>query len=236
MTENENKIVKYLRNRLPEADRLAFEEAIKNDPKLAEEVEETSIALAVLKTGYNRERKKALKALMTEHKPKPTTIFSRIAPYLAAASIALLLAFGIYHFYPTSSSELFADQYFKPFSIAQKSSDGLTATLQEKAYDFYNKRQYNEAIPILEQLYSDNSKNRLLAGIAFYKTGNYQKASVQFNKLIDTEDFLYKETGMWYEAINQLKQNNPSKAKNYLKTITPKSEYFSEAQTLLKKI
>ena len=90
----QGKIDKYMRNQMDEQERAAFEQALKNNPQLAEELAIQQDLIAGVRTLGNRGMKKQLKQMhdeVMEIKAKNKTLRIRKLLWRGAAAAAVIL-------------------------------------------------------------------------------------------------------------------------------------------------
>ncbi|MDH7445457.1 tetratricopeptide repeat protein [Aquimarina sp. 2201CG14-23] len=170
-----------------------------------------------------------------EQKPdKPQTKVIRMPSwgYAVAASIAIIL--GVYTF--TKSSATYNDFVSIPaLSITERSGE---AELVKKAEETFNSQNYTDAEQYLFKLLeNDNANSTYLFyyGITLVEQNKYEQASQAFSKL-QLGNSGYKYKAIWFEALNQLKQNNKERCIEILKTLPEEAEDYQQAQKLMKKL
>ena len=155
------------------------------------------------------------------------------------AAAAIIIMGGIYFLLPskTSSEQLYA-QFAQHNPLNIQSRGNRTDTIAQKAAIEFNKKNYRDALPVLEQYVQlqplDIQMNFTLAE-CYLETGNYNDANRIFSSIANGQS-AYMEAAKWYLALSALKQKDYTKCRNNLQNIPASSPYFSKAKELLQKL
>lgn len=259
------KINQYINGELSDSDLSAFEDLLKKDKNLMEEVnfhkevdavlmekmspvnefkEEEALLLPALNNLGSKhflEENETTKTTndIKETPPsgilKPTLIKSLIPIALLAA--AAMLIFVFVPFKSDFTNATLANNNFQPFGLETVRSAVNNPSIQDKAQKTYNDKKYNEALPLLEKwvIESPGSPKAWLA-----------KGSAEYNlnKLDDAitsfsrvvENTSFKAVARWYMALTYLKKGDKEQAKAILIKIEKEAENYEEANKLLKQI
>ena len=214
---NTEKIDRYLRGELPEADRNAFEAELNQSPDLAAELALQKDMEQFLR---KQDRRAALKGQLENMgseffqntAPKET---GRIVPLRRnqtmrwviglAATIALILVARFLLFQP----DLY-EQYGQhpPLAMIEKSNaaqDNLAA--MESAF---NQKDYAKALPLLQTYVQEKPEDiqaQLYLAICLLETGKYTAARNLFAPISSGESS-FVDYGQWYLALSYLKEGN----------------------------
>jgi hypothetical protein len=245
------KIELYLHNELEGEELRLFEEQLKTDKELREQL--------ALYTTIDEEMRQKMSGNEEEEKLKETLsglnrkyfnqgggsakvllLNKRRRWLFAAAAAILLLLAGAYWLFFTGNREsgtLYA-QYARhqPLSLQRDNNDG--AKILQDAVKAYNNKNFNEAlIGLTNYLQTDSSDAELLLAknICLTETGNYEQAIAGLNKLA-AENEIFKSQALWYKALVYLKQNNKAECKEILESIPPGADTYTKAIELLKEL
>ncbi|WP_299432653.1 hypothetical protein [uncultured Aquimarina sp.] len=152
--------------------------------------------------------------------------------YAVAASIVIIL--GVYTF--SKGGATYSNFVSIPeLSITERSGeDGLI----KKAEEAFNSKSYNVAEKYLSELLKNDSANSeylFYYGITLVEQDKNREASEVFVNLQQGNSG-YKYKALWFEALNQLKQENMDRCAELLKLLPQDAEDYQQAQELLKKL
>lgn len=216
-----------------------FEAQIKSDPALKAEVDlHRDIDLALIDNGsisfvqtlngiHEKEKQKE-----TEKKPveevAPIVPRQRILRYAVAAAVAVLLAvFILPILFPTSTPQTalqFSERSIgeAPIFDTTRSNDNNTNVTEniENINQKMIKAQYQEAIPLLEELYSQTNDNSdaLSLGYCHLQVKKYDNAIAVLKK-VSAKNSNVKDTAMWYLAHSYLRKGDKTTAIDILKQL-----------------
>lgn len=242
---NTEKIDRYLRGELPEADKNAFEADLNQSAELAAELALQKDMEQFLR---KQDRRAALKGQLENMgseffqntAPKET---GRIVPLRRnqtmrwviglAATVALVLVARFSIFQPN----LYA-QYgqYPPLAMIEKSNtaqDNLAA--MESAF---NQKDYAKALPLLQTYVQEKPEDiqaQLYLGICLLETGKYATARDLFTNISSGESS-FVDYGQWYLALSYLKEGNKAECRKVLQQVPAESEFAQKAQDLLKRL
>ncbi len=164
----------------------------------------------------------------------------RWMPWLAAASVLLVLSLFWFSARPINNQKLFAQNY-APYDLSLAVRGEGPSTKLMKANDLYQQGNFKAAIPIFEEILSENPKQQLIRlGLAnsYLENDQLEPAQAEYEIVYQSNDPLLKDQSIWYLALLSIRQDDLSKAKSYLELLTkdPKADRYEEAQQLSKKI
>ncbi|KAA1247438.1 tol-pal system YbgF family protein [Aquimarina sp. RZ0] len=152
--------------------------------------------------------------------------------YAVAASIAIIL--GVYIF--TKSKPTYNDFVSIPeLSIIER---GVENEIINNAEEAFNSKNYDKAGKYLSELLKNDETNSVYLfyyGITLIEQNKSKEASQIFATL-QKGSSAYKYRAIWFEALNQLKQDNKDQCIELLKTVPKEAEDYTQAQKLLKKL
>lgn len=238
---------RYLSGEMKDEERLSFEKMMEEDVALKKEVElhrEINRAvMAVDAESFRDELKSVRNSMKRNRRSLPKALYPFVNhKWLAAASVALLLGLFVLLFLHTkrnySNGQLYA-MYFEPYrSGTLERSATASDSLFSVAMYYYNKHNYEKSIAMLKE-YSANNNNEnpavmLYLGISYLETGKADSAEEMFDKILKSDNSLFKEQAGWYLSLTYLKQNKKKKAAELLKNLVEEKSWFSpKAQELL---
>lgn len=237
----------FLLGRLNETERKAFEKALANDETLREEVAFRQLIVKGTKQEGRDQLKNRLKQIheqvANDSDMENTTIQRKLWPRLIAiaASIVLLLVSGGYFFLNNEAFDpkVAYEEYYKaaPLRLASRDDNTEKAILQLNEY--YNDKDYGNALPVIEKLLDTDSTNsimQLAAGICHLELNQIEKARKQFLSIIKAQDFRLKHQANWYMALTYLKEGKLKQTQSFLNPIVKdsKADHHYEALELTK--
>ena len=219
----------YFNHTLSEAERIQFEQELKSNPALAEEVAFWLQARAAAQAEARARRKEELTQLGQQLQQKGRR--SLYYALSAAASVVLCLGIGWYVWLRKSVVESDYNQAWANTYIEKNLStlDGLklgnaeTDSLQW-GIQSYNEGDLQKAKAIFEALLqrdSTNAEAEKNAGLVSLRLKEYDQAIEHFHRL-GTRTDLVSNPGKFYEAIALLMKNEPltqKSAQNLLKEV-----------------
>lgn len=244
----------YIQGKLSEADKILFEQKIKNDDALANmvrmyrDIHETLNDKEVMEFHENLENiyqhlKSEEPGIFNDasHKTSGKKIWLRWYTVAAAAVVAAGLIISMFFFAlrPNKNERLYA-AFFKPYdagnitrSVGQGNLDLYTIGLNA-----YDSADYERAVGLFIKVSdTDNFKMpaNLLAGISAMQTGNADLAIEMFQKVNNAS--LCKEAADWYLALCYIRKNEFATAEKLLdKLIKGSGPYSESAKKLLEEM
>ena len=233
MTDTLLYIDDYFQQQLPETERQIFEKRCEEDTAFAAEVASyISVRMALKQELLQKKQTAWSNENVTETIPVvPINTAKKIVTtqwlYYAAAA-CLLITISVYFFTKKPlPQQLSADYINKNFMQLSQSMNGANDSLQ-LGMAAYNKKDYNQALPIFENIYKNHPEKtdaKKYAGYVSLITKQYDKALQQFQSLADIEG-LYSNPGLFLKAITLLQRNNEddaTQAKEILKQVIQKN-------------
>lgn len=253
----------YLHHTLSTSDAEAFEQRLRDEPELQEEVRLQQQLFNILGkeewyTIQRHEHKERLASLKSKLRSKEyqdlsasvrnaekayleeTTkvhSFKKYYRYIAVVA-AIIIFFGIYVTQTNSSLQSYYETYVNwsdlP-SIVEKGQNQNTLIDGEKAF---TQKNYPKAIEAFQKVTATNefyNHSLLYLGAAYDQLDKNDKAIETFQKLATVTDVYERSRGNWYTAMMYLKIQNKEKAVSLLRTLTkdPENYKYEEARVLL---
>ena len=239
-------IEKYLDTSLNKDEKDLFDEKINKAPHFKEEVMFQQSIITSLKVQEKVNLKDDLRQMLKEVKNSQklkkenvmTTYTKKMLKIAAVFALMIIATIGYLYLKPTQQEKLF-HAYYEPFPEDPMTRGDKIDTYDE-AMKLYGKGEYKEAIPLFQQITTENSDNLryyLFLGNCYLNTNNIELALNSFTKVLETEDTLVKTHADWYIALCHLKANDKEKALKQLNKIkTGQGLYQKDAEALLQKL
>ncbi len=246
MNKNRHLISKYLEGELDSISAARFEEDLKNDPILHQELElykEVDEALADTEVMEFRMQLREMHSRInpeTYTAPKPRI---RRAAYLTvAASLTVLFVFSSVNLFRFGNSKKIMEKFYQPYeitSVNRSSTSDADRTLRN-AMEKYQNKEYREAVSLFEKVLINDPAEmacQLYSGISYFEIAEYRKAGNSFSKVIEHNDNLYIEQAKWYLGFCYLKTEEKDKAIKQFTQIAGSNSFYNEkAREILKKL
>jgi hypothetical protein len=234
MIEKEQLIDNYFSNTLSEEEQNEFALLMETDAAFKAEVTFQKRVKNTIHKEEHQKLKHHLKGLEAGFEKKRNLPKQKI--WLAAASIALLVAFFMYFNRSDTPESLYANYYQPAKNIVHPIvRSGAENDLKNKAFIAYSSKAYREAHLLFEALYTKNKDSELLFydAISLLEMDSTALAIERFKLHRDYSDAISNKTS-WYLALAYLKNKDIEKSKQLLKSIVDSKGYKSEsAQKLL---
>lgn len=246
MDKNRHLISKYLGGELDAESTARFEEDLKRDPGLREEMElfvDIDRALADTELiDFRMQLQELHKQLEPEIHSKSRSGMKRVTIIAAAASLALILGFSAVNLFRYNTSQKLLDKYYSPYEITStnRSAASDADKVIRNAMEKYQNQQYGEAVVLFEKILENNPEQmaaQLYNGISNFEIKEYQKAGKSFTRVIEHNDNLYIEQAKWYLGFCYLKTDEKEKAIKQFREIADSNSYYSDkARKILRKL
>lgn len=240
MNEQDHELIdRYLSGDMSQEAMRAFEERLRVEPALQEELARWADVQDTLRRNLpqDQQREQLEKTLLSNrhlfHARSKVVRLQRfsIAVASAAAVIALLLYLGPWRHDLTKKYAV--EEMVYP---AERGTAGDSSLMQ--AVQQFNHRQYETAVTSLTrvlELQPDDAYARLYRGLA-YLENNQPALSRPDLEIIFNGQSLFKYDGAFYLALGYLKEKNKEKCKEWLLKIPAEAENYERAQQLLKEL
>ncbi len=165
---------------------------------------------------------------------------SKLIYFVAASIVAILFVISSVFNVKETPQNLYAS-YINNLDLPSLITRGATNNDLAKAQQYFEDKNYKEALPIFKEALINQTKQKatlyIYTGISQTELHKYTKAEKTLNHLINS-DLLGSSKGYWYKMLLYLKMNDVEKAKSILTKITSdKSNYnYEEAQKMLQKL
>jgi tetratricopeptide (TPR) repeat protein len=234
-------IEEYFKGDMPPEERQRFEEAVRRDPALANEVAfyiSSGMAASEIAAEERRERFRILEA---GREPIEARVVSMKKLWWAAAA-AVILLIAVYLGTDDPSATTLANNYVDEHYAKIDASMGVSEDLTQKGIASYNKKDFTSALASFEQVLQQNpSANKALeyAGMSALQLKNYETALKHFRQL-SSMNGLYENRGPFLQATTLLLRNETNDRENatiLLKQVVSANLFgSSEARQWLKEL
>jgi tetratricopeptide (TPR) repeat protein len=240
-------IQQYLSGELSAEDAAAFEGQMKSNPELAREVQlyktiDDEMKGDMKHSANDEQLKQSLKNLTNEffETPKAKVVSLKKYWWIAAAAAAII-AFIVLR---PAANQVFDNEKLYAYytqdaaQLSEGTRGGNDDTLIEKAVKLFNKKEYKQALPLMQQAAAsrpDDTELYLSLGYCYMQSGNIDTALTVFNK-VSKGNTVYKNQAIWYKALLLLKENKVDECYSILQSIPKDADSYKEAKGLIKKI
>jgi tetratricopeptide (TPR) repeat protein len=225
-------IEEYFKGEMSQDERQRFEEDVRRDPALANEVAfyiSTGMAAAEL---VGEERRERFRILEEGRQPSIGKVVSMKRLWWAAAAAVVLLV-SVYLGTGNPSANTLADNYIDKNYSKIDASMGVSEDLTQKGIASYNNNDFKTALVHFEQALQQNpSANKALeyAGMSALQLKNYETALKHFRQLSGITG-LYENRGPFLQATTLLirnESNDKENATRLLKEVVSANLFGSE--------
>lgn len=240
--DKEELINGYFEGSLNQGQLEELELLLSTDSEFASEFEFQKELQASLKKEERVELKNMFNNL-SEEKIKKETKVLRLRPWLAAASIALVVGLGSWLLFFNSpelnTDELYAANFAPYDNVVHPIERGnQLEDLKTRAFTAYENQEYGKALELFEELHTKQNDLYIdfYSAMVLMQLNQQEEAIPLLEGYLDDEGEL-KERATWYLALAYLKVENIDDCKTQLDILVEKKGFKSEsAQTLLKQL
>ena len=228
----------YLNQEMSKAQQAAFDAKLATDADFKADFElykklNNFLAYKFANEDAEKELRNTLNRLQEkkmERKAKVVPLFS-LKKILVAASVVLLVTLSVYKFTQKPSFADFA--HYDELTLTVRGDDETQLKMLEK---YFNNKQFNKALPLFESLLKENPNDKkllLYKALALVETNKINESLALFDKLITSDNVLYKDNALWYKSLAYLKVKDYKQCKIILEQLSTNSDYAEEAKELL---
>lgn len=238
MEEKQALVEQYFANELTLEERVAFEKQLEEDPELARLFHlELDILTGIDAYGDGRLRAR-LKEIHYEVVTKPARAkkMRALRRFYALAAALLLgliaLAWWVFGPKPVTPERLYAEYAVYSFAFTEK-GEGERLLYQAEAY--WDKKDYANALPLLEQYLLSNKEAsgiKLAAGVAKVELGQDYAGAFNLFHDVESKGGLLANEAEWHMALAYLKQEQLDQCLNALSKIPASSSRYGQAKSL----
>ena len=237
-------IENFVEGKLPEKERITFEERLKTDTELAEELQlyrqiiegVKANAIDELKQNMQVLDKKLDQSLIIEKEPaikspaeKKSFGYKKVG---VAAGILLLITVSLYYFVfrTPENKQLYAQFHIKDKGLPVTMS--ATGNPMNRVMNFYKLDDYKEALQAVSQL-PENDTAVFYRAVILMESQKFQEAVNDFKSVPANSTFYFKS--QYYSGLCELATGNKKSAKQFFSEIagTHNHPFATEAKQLL---
>jgi tetratricopeptide (TPR) repeat protein len=213
-------LIDYLDNRLEGEERLSAEQLIREDPAAAQELEEFTFSVELIREAALLEqvigvRKEFNAAKVIPLQKKETSVirgsFSRNALRIAAAVLLLVGAASVYKYSVTTTTSVY-EQYFSSFELDASRGNNHDGELETA----YRNKNWAAVENIFTAQKEKTTKSWFLAGMAGMELKNYAAAILSFQEVMNLNRNnaapSYQDEAEYYLAMSWLAAKQPADA------------------------
>ena len=241
--ERYQKIEDYLKNRLSDQERQAFEKQLQKDPTFRQEVADHKTLIKVSTDTEALEFKKTLGRIQKQYEAVHDNYTTKrlvqrkkpgYALYGVAAALAVLVGVGVYLYFQAASvsyPHLFKE-FYEPYThkATLRGADTKAAALLEE----YHQGRYHLVLDGLETVVDTTSNTQYHLYLAnTYIALQQPEQAVKTLETIEEED-TYFEYAQWYQALAWVQVKNKAKALTTLNKLIEYDGIFKEKALELK--
>ncbi|HWB92211.1 MAG TPA: tetratricopeptide repeat protein [Puia sp.] len=231
-------IVRYVDGELSPEELGPFEAAMQTDPRLAADVDLYRQLKAILETRLPEDQTRDALTQRTARLNKQYFNQKKFTlRWLTTVAAACILVAIVLLWPPDYSRKL--DQLGQTTMIGITERGLQTDTLLQKAATFFNQKQFEKALPLLNQAVTADSSSQLALfyrGIAAWHTGDLQLARTSLQQVYDKASVL-KNDAAFYMALTYAGEKNKALASAWLRkipTTAPEHLKASELEKVIK--
>ncbi len=233
-------IIGYFENSLSPNQLMEFENLLKTDADFAAEV----AFQKELQTSLKKEERRELKSMFSdlgEKEVRPKIKVFQLRPWLAAASIALLVGLGSWFLFFNSpdfnTDELYAANFTPYDNVVHPIERGNELEdLKTQMFSAYEVQDYDMWFALLAQLTTEQKDDYFdfYSAIIYMQLDNHEKAIPLLQGYINNNGEL-DDRATWYLALSHLKQGETKESKEALRMLIEMESFKKKtAQKLLK--
>jgi hypothetical protein len=254
MNYTDDIIEAYCLNKLSREELYYFEEVLKNDKELQEEVRKTKLALAAIDLMIKSDIEELYFSSKKDDSSKKPNESGKIISiqrtnykkyFALAASVLLIVSVFSWLMIDTSHKRMvnFATNNIDIINPSVRGTSDLSSAMEQGLNDYFNNQNYGSAIQNFSNANSLEAKFYL--GMSFLKNGDYDKAEETLNGLLSSPYFPHHLTSSddvkWYIILSKVGGKKYSSSReavteieDYLKD--PSARYHAEAIKLKKQL
>lgn len=217
---------------------MEFEQLLKTDLDFTSEVDFQKEVQRSLQKNEREEVKQLFEELNTPKKQTKSKIF-KLRPWLAAASIALLIGIGAWFLFFNSpnlnSDQLYASNFTAYDNVVHPIERGnQLEDLKTKAFTAYESKAYSEALELFKELRTNQNDSY----IDFYSAMvlmqlNKQEEAIPLLQAYLAKEGPLKDRAIWYLALAFLKTDATDASKVQLKKLIALGSFKTEGAKAL---
>ncbi|NND31905.1 MAG: tetratricopeptide repeat protein [Saprospiraceae bacterium] len=237
MSEQLERIEKYLSGQMESAEKLDFENELQRDPKLKSAFDQFKVIHDALEVEVEDNLRNQLIELASRNKPLNQRRNWRLPYALAlAASVLILLVAGTWWYLGKSLNDpaLYAANEYVEYTRTNLRAEEPNRSYSD-VFDFLNRQDSAAAIARLQQRINaspDDTEARFLLADLLYRSGKWQEAGALFLQITQGKSVLWGEKAAWNYLV--LAQQNiwNQDAEDILKSILSNTNHSYHPKAL----
>jgi tetratricopeptide (TPR) repeat protein len=240
MSDYLDKIELYLAGKLDDRAAQAFEEEMRSDHTLAEEVEQYQMIHHALEFSVENQLREHLAEQSRKHWPVVRTRMLWPRYMAIAASLLMLVSLGYFLFDANDRSSAMADNQYIHFESVENRGEALVYDLDE-GFKLIEEGKIDEAIQYFQNIVSANAENHtahFILGDLYTRQEKYELARNEMQIIIQDQSFRWLEKAQLNYLILSLKLDWNDDSDLILKTILADSRhpFYQEAKQIQQQI
>ncbi len=223
-----NQVDRYVNGSMSAEEVDVFEQRMRENVALAEEVHLHRDVLAGMNHYFNLDLKKKLQEEEERLKKKPINFYKWVG---IAASIILVAVVAYFLLFTgqTNPQQLYA-QYYQPYPNIVNPTQRSDNSTENQGLRAYEAGKYDEALQVFNRQMAEGEEEAyqlFYAGIASLHTGNEDDAVSYFQEVIDWQDPTFTNPAQWYLALTHLKTGETQAAVRIFEEIKASGNDYS---------
>lgn len=232
-------IDRYIAGKLEDTELWEFKADLEKDPDLARQVQ---LRQGIYDTISNEDKMNLLETITKldkKAKVRRINVHSRQLQAIAA-SVIILLAIGAglisNHLNSNLNNRIYSEYFIDEGSDITTRSSSVNGSQVENGIKLYDKKEYNEALSILEQN-ENNVRARLYAGLSYMNLNKFDEAIDNFEYIILNNDNIFTDQAQWNLGLSYLANDNTQMAlETFEKIVSENGAYTKKASEILEKL
>jgi TolA-binding protein len=237
-------IERYIAGEMSDSEKEWFEEKVKEDKNLRNEVNVRQRTDEILENRNIQSLRNKLSAIEKRRDDRSYSLLPQIPSYLKYAAVFL----GILFLGSTSlffASRLNGNQvvahYYKAYEPASSQRSGRCIPNDDfmVALNLYNTHEYGKAAVLFSKVVESNPEDmqsELLNGLSNFEDKKYPEAKNSFVNVIDNNNNFFVETAKWYLALCYVKTDEKEKAIQLFENIGKENGiYRKDAKNIIRR-
>jgi len=243
--EDDQLLDSYLKEELPQVAREKLQKRLAQEPVLAEALSMRQLISKGVKPLGRQHLKKLFQEADKELDASTNSTSINLLqsskpslfPWLAAASIAILLGLAIWWTLDSSTPNRLYLAHYEPFPnlIAPIDKGGSNEDVLAEAVQAYERADYATATQKFELLEPIEKDARIYYGLTLLQSNQMKEAITELTLVASDKDNRFQQAGEWYLVLAYLKNKEVAAAKIAHQKIlaTPNHRYFGKAKELV---
>ncbi len=237
-------IERYIAGEMSDSEKEWFEEKVKEDKNLRNEVNVRQRTDEILENRNIQSLKNKLSAIEKRRDEKNYSLLPQIPSYLKYAAVFLgILFLGSTSLFLASrlNGNQVVDRYYKVYEPASSQRSGRCIPNDDfmVALNLYNTHEYGKAAVLFSKVVESNPEDmqsELLNGLSNFEDKKYPEAKNSFVHVIDNNNNFFVETAKWYLALCYVKTDEKNKAIQLFENIGKENGiYRKDAKNIIRR-